>query len=204
MQITGLWRYPVKSLRGIRAEVLDIEPWGAAGDRRWAVVDDDGHRVSARTEPGLLAIAAGLHDDGSISIETPGGPTCVVRAPEEGRRVAVNFSRLSEAIDGGDEAATVISGAIGRPLRLVWQPDPTLRSVSPNNGGRPGEVLSLADAGPLLLTSEASLRQLQSWVGDAPTLSMMRFRPNVVVDGDEPFAEDHWTEVELGETAFRV
>jgi len=79
-----------------------------------------------------------------------------------------------------------------------------LRSVDPGRGGGPGETLTLADAGPLLLTSEASLRQLQDWVGDTPQLSMTRFRPNVVVDGDDAFAEDRWSDVHIGEVPFRV
>jgi uncharacterized protein YcbX len=65
-------------------------------------------------------------------------------------------------------------------------------------------VLSLADAGPLLLTSEASLARLTDWAGDGTELSMRRFRPNVVIDGDEPYAEDHWGSVALGAVRFRV
>ncbi|RXZ45869.1 MOSC domain-containing protein, partial [Agromyces binzhouensis] len=69
---------------------------------------------------------------------------------------------------------------------------------------RPGEGLSLADAGPLLLASEASLAQLDAWTpDDVPPLDIVRFRPNVVVDGDAPFAEDAWTRVRIGGVRFR-
>ena len=85
-------------------------------------------------------------------------------------------------------------------MGLGWLDDPRRRSVSADHGGRPGDVLSLADAGPLLLASTASLRRLDDWIaagaaerGEEPPapLPMERFRPTVVVDGAEtPFAED--------------
>ena len=87
--------------------------------------------------------------------------------------------------------------------------------------------MSLADAGPLLLTSETSLAQLNAWIaadvdqpdvadidpadlsdtGAAPPaagLEMLRFRPNVVIDGAEPFAEEGWPSVRIGEVEFRT
>jgi uncharacterized protein YcbX len=33
---------------------------------------------------------------------------------------------------------------------------------------------------------------------------MDRFRPNIVVDGGEPFAEDDWARIRVGNTEFRV
>ncbi|TWD15983.1 MOSC domain-containing protein [Marihabitans asiaticum] len=66
---------------------------------------------------------------------------------------------------------------------------------------------------PLVLTSRASLRQLQDWANEeakrrgdpaGEDLAMGRFRPNVVIDGDLPFAEDQWQRVRLGEVTYRV
>jgi uncharacterized protein YcbX len=202
--VTETWRYPVKSLMGDRVEVLDVEPWGPVGDRRWAVVATDGRPVTARTVPQLLSIAATATGAGGIALQGPRGVSMEVAAPVDGERVGVVFSGLSTAIDAGEEPARVLSAFAGRAVRLVWQPAPRERSINPSNGGRPGEVFSLADAGPVLLTCAASLRQLQSWVGEQPQLSMQRFRPNVVIDGSEPFAEDGWSRVWLGDVECRV
>ena len=63
------------------------------------------------------------------------------------------------------------------------------------------------------MASLASLRQLNDWIvegalerGEEPPepLPMERFRPNLVIDGDEPFAEDGWTTLTVGEVRFRV
>lgn len=204
MHITQLWRYPVKSMRASAASWLDLEPWGPVGDRRWAVVDDEGRKVTARTVPALLLVEADVGDDGALTLRTPADDRITVPVPGDGPEIDVNFTRLPVATNGGASAAEFLSSYLSRAVRLVWQPDPRARPANPTNGGLPGEVLSLADAGPVLLASEASLARLQEWAGDESPLSMMRFRPNVVVDGDAAFAEDRWASVQLGAVSFRV
>lgn len=204
MEITTLWRYPVKSLRGSEVNGLDVEPWGARGDRRWAVVDDQGRKITARVAQRMLHLDADVAEDETITLRSPEGASISVPVPHDGPELDVNISRQGTAVDAGAHAASFLSEALGRAVRLVWQPDPRRRSTDPAHGGLPGEVLSLADAGPLLLTSEASLARLQDWSGEDTELSMRRFRPNVVIDGDDPFAEDHWGSVTLGAVTFRV
>ncbi len=109
----------------------------------------------------------------------------------------------------------------------MWQEDPTSRPISGAHGGLPGEVMNLADAGPVLLVSEASMAQLNAWIreeSDTPDvadidaadisdaaaapvtepLDILRFRGNVVVDGETPFAEDAWPGVRIGDVEFRT
>jgi uncharacterized protein YcbX len=203
VEVTALHRYPVKSLGGTPETTLEIEPWGPAGDRRWAVVDEQGATLTARTMPAMLLVRAELTPDGGVGLTAPSGRRLVVPRPEQGPRVAVAFRNLDRAFGAGDEAHRFLSTALGRPVRLVWQPSPVERAISERNGGLPGEALSLADAGPLLLTSERSLAQLGQWAGDA-SLAMGRFRPNVVVDGRTPFEEEGWSSVRIGPVAFRL
>ncbi|MEO5852055.1 MAG: MOSC domain-containing protein [Nocardioides sp.] len=204
MQITSLHRYPVKSMAGVGEAYLDIDAGGPAGDRRWAVVEaETGDKVTARELPGLLHLVAHTTEHG-VGLRTVHGRTLAVPFPYDGRLVTVGFSRLSHALDAGDEAAELLSSELGRPLRLVWQASVTDRSIRLDLGGREGEALSLADAGPLLLTSESSLARLQEWLDTETRVGMSRFRPNVVVDGGEPFAEDTWDRVRLGDVDFRM
>lgn len=204
MQVTALRRYPVKSLAGSPEDALDVERWGPVGDRRWAVVDERGALITARERPELLTLRATALSDGGVRVEDASGESVLVPPPLNGRRIPTSVSRVPAARDAGDRAGRFLSAVLGEEARLVWQEDPRARSVNPANGGLPGEVLSLADAGPLLLTSERSLQRLQEWVGAQPQLSMWRFRPNVVIDGTDPFEEDSWRTVRLGETDCRV
>lgn len=203
MRVVELVRYPVKSLAPIAADTLEIEPWGPVDDRRWAVTDPSGRLVTARTVPTLLTITTAIVDDG-IALAATDGSSVAVPTPVDGPPTEVNITRLPTAIDAGDGAAAFLTRACGRDLRLVWQPDPRLRSVNPRNGGLEGEMLNLADAGPLLLTTIASLDRLQEWIGDEPRIEMNRFRANIVIDGTVPFDEDRWTTIRIGELGFRV
>ena len=203
MQVTRIRLYPVKSLAGVDVRSASVRQWGLDGDRRWGVIDANGTPVTARERNRMLALRAEPLDDGGAG--TGAGEPLRVDPPTDAAPIPVGHSRQGEALPAGEEADDWLSTRIGGPVRLVWQPDPLARVISERHGGRPGEGLSLADAGPLLLATEASLAQLDAWTGDdiAP-LDMVRFRPNVVVDGDVPFAEDDWSMVELGSVRYRV
>jgi uncharacterized protein YcbX len=213
VRVTALTAYPVKSLEGVSLAEAVVQPWGLRDDRRWAVVDGNGDKVTAREEHALLGLLAEPLDDGVVRLSAPGRESLEVAPPEGGDPVVVTFSGQPTALPAGAAADAWVSEAVGRALRLVWQGEGSTRPIRPEMGGAPGDVNSLSDAGPLLLTSEASLARLNDWLaetalerGEAPSqpIGHDRFRPNVVVSGGEPFAEDAWSQVRIGEVAFRL
>lgn len=205
--------YPVKSLAGVDVAAADVEPWGLRGDRRWMVVDAAGEVLTARERHALLSIRATPDDEGGVTLHADESASLHVPPPAGPADVAVGISRLDRATAAGQEADCWLSDVLDEPVRLVWLDDPARRPVSPAHGGRAGDPLSLADAGPLLLASTSSLAQLEEWMReeadrrgepDPAALDMLRFRPNVVVDGDvEPFVEDRWRSLRLGEGTYR-
>ncbi len=231
MQVTQVRIYPVKSLGGTAVESARVEPWGLAGDRRWALVDEMGEKVTAREVNALLGLRAQVVDEETIRIHA-GEESILVDTPLGLPPVPVGISRQGFAPPADQDVSEWISERVGRPMRLVWQEDPQVRRMSGAHGGQEGDTLSLADAGPLLLTSQASLARLEEWMADevgdpdpedldpddisstdvgsvmtgegGPSLSMVRFRPNVVIDGDEPFAEDTWATVRIGDVEYRT
>jgi uncharacterized protein YcbX len=211
--VTVLTVHPVKSLGGVSVDEATVEPQGLRDDRRWAVVDPHGAQVTAREEHALLGLRAEPLADGAIRLVSPGGDRLDVKAPRDAAAVAVRFSGEQSARPAGAEADAWLTGRVGRPLRLVWQDDDANRSIRPEMGGVDGDRNSLSDAAPLHVTSEASLRRLNDWIvesalerGEQPgePLGHDRFRPNVVVAGGEPFAEDSWVEARIGDVLFRA
>jgi uncharacterized protein len=225
VRVTSLLIYPVKSMGGVAVDTASIEPWGIAGDRRWGLIDESGQKITAREVHGLLRFRAEVLGEHTIRISDRDGASILAAAPVGGDRVPVSHSRQGYASLASVGVNNWLTDRIGVPVRLVWQDDPTVRTLAEDEGGLPGEKLSLADAGPLLLASEASMAQLNSWItadADLPdppdldpadlssdsrageALDIMRFRPNVVIDGEEPFAEDAWPTVRIGTLRFRT
>jgi len=223
--VTSLLIYPVKSLGGVGVDTAGIEPWGIAGDRRWGLIDDSGQKITAREVHRLLRFRAEVIGEHTIRISDRDGASILAAAPVGVDRVPVNHSRQGYARLAAAGVNDWLTDRIGMPVRLVWQDDPTVRTLAEDKGGIRGEHLSLADAGPLLLASEASMAQLNAWItadadlpdvpdldpadlssgpGASEALDIVRFRPNVVIDGEEPFAEDAWPTVRIGNMRFRT
>jgi hypothetical protein len=211
MLVTELQIYPIKSTRGVPLDQVDVQPWGLAGDRRWGVIDQAGNKVVSWRHHRLLQLLA-TPVAGGLQLSAPGRQPLLVGYPDRANRIPVGHTRLDSAVPAGPPAARWLSEWLDHPVQLVWLDDPQLRPMSAAHGGLPGEHVSLADAAPVLLTSRASLAQLDCWLAEraqqegepaAAPLAMARFRPNIVVDGELPFAEDGWAGVRIGTVPFR-
>jgi uncharacterized protein YcbX len=212
MRLDAIRVFPVKSLGGVRVEEAHVEPWGLAGDRRWLVLLPDGTPLTAREEHRMLGVAA-RPDGEAVVLEDRDGETLRVEPPVGGDVAPTTLSRVGtvRAVDVG--SGRWLSARLGIDVRLAWLDDPRRRPVAASHGGRPGDVLNLADAAPLLLASTASMDRLNEWIasaaverGEQPSapLPIDRFRPTVVVGGAaEPFAEDGWRRVQIGEVTLR-
>lgn len=207
MRVESIHVYPVKATAPLDLASALVELAGLRDDRRWAVVDPQGVRLNATTHDRLFTVTATPDESGALTVAAPGRPPLAIGVPRGGSVVPVNVSRLATMLDAGDEAAAWFSGVLGEPVRLVWQDDPARRPISEKHGGLGTEPLNLADTGPLLLTTTASLAQLEAWIAEdhePQSMVMRRFRPNVVVDGsDVPFAEDDWRNIHIGDVPYR-
>jgi uncharacterized protein YcbX len=188
MRVASLHTYPVKGCHRIDHDRAVVEPWGLAGDRRWLIVDPSGHFITQREDPRLALIQVGETDSGldlsakgcaALGVQRPEGPTMSVRV----------WRSEVDATPAGPAADAWLSAFLERDVRLVWLDDPTRRPADPEFSG-PDDRVGFADGYPLLVTTTASLAQLGEWIGRP--LPMTRFRPNLVVETDVPFAEDAW------------
>jgi uncharacterized protein YcbX len=201
LKLGAINRFPVKSCRGEAVQSALVEPWGLAGDRRWMLVDDDGDQITAREHPRLLLATPRWAADGGLDVSGPDGPDLHVAMPG-GAPLQVRVHGNPVQAVGADEEAHAWFGKItGVPTRLVYLADPTGRTPNPRFA-RPDDRVSFADGYPLLLATTASLDALCELIGER--LPMMRFRPNVVVDGGSAWAEDGWRRLRIGDAVFRA
>ncbi len=163
------------------------------------VVDAEGRSLTQRSLPAMALIETRLQGESLLLSAPRAGSHRLPRRLEEGptRRVEVWGDRV-DALEERQTSA-FFAEALGRPAHAVYMPE---RSQRPAGGHAPkGTLLSFADAYPLLALSEASLNDLNSRLASA--VGMSRFRPNIVVSGATPYAEDRWRSVRMGEISLR-
>jgi uncharacterized protein YcbX len=202
MRLAALGLHPLKSGRALSPRSAIVEPAGLRHDRRWMVVDADGRFVSQREDPRLGRIVPTIEAD-ALRLGAPAAPDLTVPlrpGPGPTRRVTIWGDEVA-ARGCGDAADAWLAARLGPGHRLVVLTDDAPRPADPDHA-RDGDTVSFADGFPYLLTTTASLDELNRRAGSA--LTMARFRPNLVVEGAPPFAEDRWRRIRVGEVVFRV
>lgn len=204
MQLSALYRYPLKSARGESLASSPLEALGLRGDRRWMLVEpESGRFLTQRLLPQMSQLTALYNADGGLSLSAPGFGSMEVALPhpDEGLRGVTIWRDSLRVPDAGDAAAEWLSAFIGRPCRLVQAPESRTRQVD-TAYAQPGDRVAFPDGFPLLLIGQASLGDLSARVGRP--LEMLRFRPNLVVEGSAPYAEDEWKRIRIGALEFEV
>lgn len=194
--------YPIKSTRRIALQQSRVEPRGLQWDRRWMLVDTDGKFVTARQWPRLAMVDTRLQDDELVVSATGVDPLRLPLADSGlGDQEVKIWRDRCPVSEVSMEANRWFSDYLGTLVRLVRLSDRDQRPVDPKYGSD-GDQVSLADGFPLLLIGEGSLADLNSRL--AQPVDMRRFRPNLVVDIDEPFAEDRWRRIRIAEVELEL
>ncbi|MEB3334417.1 MAG: MOSC domain-containing protein [Cyanobacteriota bacterium] len=199
-RVGGLWRYPIKSMRGERLERLAVEPRGVVGDRGYALWDGLAQRVASAKNPrrwaDLLAYAASY-----LAEPRPGEPLppVAVRGPFGGGGAAEDTLRSDDP-----DLVGRLSERLGREVTLLDQP-PVGASLDHYWPVVPGRALQDAtdelvlpegtffDSCPIHALSTATLAELRR-LEPALDFAVERFRPNLLIDTGEAtgFVEERW------------
>jgi uncharacterized protein len=185
---------PVKGLRLLQRDEVELTEDGVPGDRAFFLVDENDRMVSA-TRLGPLVAVVPEHDAdaGTLTLRFPDGDETAA-AVELGAPEEVRFGGLTlnaRPVLGPFSAA--LSEHCGKPLRLIAMPPE-----------RPG--VDRGRIGAATLLSVASLERLRDQAGDTEPVDPRRFRMTFGVEGLEPHEEDGWIDrdVTVGGALLRV
>jgi uncharacterized protein YcbX len=197
ISVSNLTYYPIKACRGFDLAETQVERMGLVNDRRMMVVTPEGEFLTQR-EHAKLALVTPTLKNGTVTLSAPNFDSIQFVTQTSGTPIPVNIwkSKGVGAIDQGDETAQWFSDWLGAPVRLVHINPNFKRSLNPDYAVSPEDHTGFADGYPILVISEASLQDLNSKLDSA--LPMNRFRPNLVVKGCAPFAEDTWKRIRIG------
>ncbi|XP_039994171.1 mitochondrial amidoxime-reducing component 1 [Xiphias gladius] len=203
--VSQLLVHPLKSGKAVSVALAQCERVGLKSgemrDRHWLVVTEDGHMVTGRQEPRLVL----------VSLTCEGGQVCLngpnmeelrfpVRQPDRPIIDCRVFGADIQGRDCGDEASHWLIRYLGaeKAFRLVHF-EPQMRARRPVESEPlfpQHERVAYPDIGPVMLLSEASVKDLSSKLEKDVTVD--RFRPNIVISDCEAFAEDSWEELQIG------
>jgi uncharacterized protein YcbX len=195
--------YPVKSLGGISLQSSLVEERGLKYDRRWMLVDEKNKFITQRAYPQMALLKVILNDNGLlISCKNTYSSGLIVPFDykySETKKVII----WNDVIDGffyDDKIDKWFSDSLGIKCRLVYMSDSAERKVHHQRAD--DKKVSFADAYPFLIIGQSSLDDLNSRM-EKP-LPMNRFRTNFVFTGGEPFEEDNWKKLKIGELTFEA
>lgn len=204
IKIESLFVYPVKSCGGIELKRAQLTERGLLHDREWMVVTPNGRFITQREVPRLALVKTALRDD-ALLLTAPGLPRLTVPLTRATRAESTDVTVWGDRVlasDEGDVAASWFGEHLGRDVRLVRFDQSRPRPTDPEwSQGQPG-YSAFADGYPVLVISRASLDELNSRLPAA--LPIDRFRPNVLLAGCAPYAEDAIGSLILGDAKLRL
>lgn len=201
-EIQSIHIYPVKSLPGVEVCEWPLDAWGLLGDRRYMLIDSQGRFMSQRGHPAMAKFSVCIEKNEWQITSNDSATFTLPMIPE------AFTTRLRVKVWDSDFLAGHISAAADTFFSMALGVDCRLVAVLPESPRKDGDGIntwhvSMADASPMLVISAASLDALNGILqanGEEP-VGMKRFRPNLVLQGTEPFIEDKVKTIVLGDTS---
>lgn len=200
VKLTQIWIYPIKSLGGISLLSAQVQGKGLRFDRRRMLVDDTNTAITQRVYPKMALFKTSISSE---HLHVKMGEN-EVKIPLENNDLSLPvdvtiWDDKVKAFEVGKKQSQWFSEMLGIRCKLVFFPEENDRPVNPryhvNN-----ENVSLADAYPFMIIGQSSLDDLNSRLKES--IPMNRFRPNFVFEGGEPYEEDHWRNISIGDVRF--
>ena len=204
MKISEINYYPIKSCKGTTLTQANVGKYGIAGDRAFMITDENAKFLTQR-EHAKMALIKPVLSENEIALTAPGMAVMTVPILQDGaRRTGQVWRHTVSMVDQGDGVAEWLSAFLGTAVRLMGCAPDFVRKLNPQYAPRETDETTFADGYPVLITSEASLDDLNTRLiekGEEP-VPMNRFRANIVVNDCAAFAEDNLKHIRIGEVVF--
>lgn len=203
--LSEIWIYPVKSLGGISVKEANVQRKGLQYDRRWMLIDKSGVAMTQRVYRDMALFKLSLAGDHIRIAYTKDGEMIdsaslsLTSLPQPGAITAEVWDDPVEVAEVSDDLSKWFSSLLNTDCKLVVFPEDNPRRVDPRYSIN-DENLSLADAYPFLIIGQSSLNDLNRRLQEP--VPMNRFRPNFVLTGAAPYAEDGWKNFSIGRVRF--
>jgi hypothetical protein len=189
VQITDLFIYPVKSLKGIPLKEAETGSRGFKHDREWMITDSDYQFLTQREIEAMATITVSIDKDFLLLESSKGNELKIDLNAKREESIQVSVWRdTCNAYDEGEAASYWLTDELGywqgKTLRLVRFCSDRKRPVPTKYlHGREAES-SFSDQFPYLITSWDSLKKLNEGLSEngKQEVTMARFRPNIVVN----------------------
>ncbi len=208
--IAGLWRFPVKSMRGERLDQAELTARGLVGDRAYALIDTDTGKVvsakSVRMFPGILNCQAAFvappqagQAPPPVCITLPDGTTVTSDGGEADRVLSAFFGRNVTLAQSAPDDYTIdmyhpdIEGAVAPSQRDTVVEQKLGAALFAELGmDSPVPAGAFFDAFPLTVLTTSTLARLNE-LQPQTRFDERRFRMNVIVATTEAgFVENDW------------
>lgn len=220
MKIIGLFIYPIKSCQGISLDSAYVSPkglvhpqYGLWCDRTLMIVDENGKFLTQRQYPQMATIKVEVGENCLfLSSENQDIETFQLIPKDEGETINVKIWKDNTiAINQGKQVNQWLKKALKLNINfyLVKQSNQYIRPVDSKFSLKKNQPVSFADGFPFLITNTASLKELnrrleEKYPQDKINFPMDNFRPNIVIETDNPFIEDTWRQILISQIKFQL
>ena len=189
-QITDLFIYPVKSLKGIALNESMTALRGLQYDREWMVTTSDYEFITQREIPLMSMIEVSIDSD-ALTLSSKNNTKFQVPLLLSSTTVIKSsvWGDICDAYDEGDDVSLWLTSLLGqyknKSLRLVRYSSQGIRPVPAKYLNGVEAQSAFSDQFPYLITSWESLEKLNKGLikNGSQVAEMDRFRPNIVVKG---------------------
>ncbi|KAK2824000.1 hypothetical protein Q5P01_021175 [Channa striata] len=222
--LTNIYIYPIKSCGAFEVHDWPVGPLGLLYDRGWMVVNGNGVCLTQKRETRLCLVRPRVHLPSNKLLLQASGMDTISVPLENNTQMHTSYQVCQskvcndrvETVDCGDEAALWLSDFLGQPCRLIRQsPDFTRDMKKGPDRAATSTSLSLVNEAQYLMINRASVELIQKLMSSRLDYSegdqlldtqnvISRFRANLVIAGVEPFEEDNWSHLIIGNTQFVV